>query len=233
MTGPTRAMVLAAGFGTRMRELTKNCPKPLLPVAGRPLIDRTFDQLEEVGVTDAVVNVHYLPDMVRDHMSERGTPRICFSDETDMILETGGGIAKALPLLGNEPFYVVNSDNIWLGESALDPLWECWNLAKMDALLLLAPVESAIGYTRAGDFALDDEGRLVRRGDKATAPFVFTGAQVLHPRLFENAPEGAFSLNLLWDKAIAAGRAYGVVHTDGWCDVGTPEGLEEATKAVM
>ncbi len=233
MNVPTKAMVLAAGFGTRMRELTRDCPKPLLEVTGRSLIDRTLDRLVEAGIRDAVVNLHYLPDMVREHLEKRDDIRIAFSDESDEILETGGGISKALPILGDTPFYVVNSDNIWLGKNAFDPLWECWNPAKMDALLLLTPIEGAVGYTRAGDFALDDDWRLVRRGDQPSAPFVFTGVQILHPRLFEGAPEGAFSLNILWDKAIAEGRAYGVVHTEGWCDVGTPEGLDDAAKALL
>ncbi len=233
MNVPTKAMVLAAGFGTRMRELTRDCPKPLLEVTGRSLIDRTLDRLVEAGIRDAVVNLHYLPDMVREHLEKRDDIRIAFSDESDEILETGGGISKALPILGDTPFYVVNSDNIWLGKNAFDPLWECWNPAKMDALLLLTPIEGAIGYTRAGDFALDDDWQLVRRDDQPSAPFVFTGVQILHPRLFEGAPEGAFSLNILWDKAIAEGRAYGVVHTEGWCDVGTPEGLDDAAKALL
>lgn len=227
-----KAMVLAAGLGTRMRHLTADRPKPLVPVRGRPLIDHALDRVAEAGVTEAVVNLHYRSDMLRAHLAERDSPAIAFSDETDLLLETGGGVAKALPLLGKSPFFVVNSDNIWLGPHAFAPLLAGWDAAAMDALLLLVPVAQAVGYTRAGDFSLDG-GKLVRRGAAAQAPYVFTGAQILSPALFEGCPNGAFSLNILWDRAIAAGRAYGVVHAGRWCDVGTPEGLTEAEEALQ
>ncbi len=267
-----KAMILAAGLGTRMRHLTADRPKPLVPVLGRTLIDRTLDRVAEIGVTKAVVNLHYRPDMLRAHLTSReascpgltrasispldprdgaeewtpgsspgvttrsndrreNTLRIAFSDETDRLLETGGGVARALPMLGDAPFLVANSDNIWIGERAFMPLLERWDPEAMDALLLLVPVARTVGYGRAGDFSLDG-GRLVRRGAAPTAPYVFTGAQVLSPALFRDCPEGPFSLNLLWDRAIAAGRAFGVVHPGRWCDVGTPEGLAAAEEAL-
>ncbi len=226
-----RAMVLAAGLGTRMRHLTADRPKPMVPVLGRPLIDRTLDRLGEIGVGEAVVNLHYRPDMLRAHVSGRKAPGVVFSDETGLLLETGGGVAKALPLLGDAPFMVVNSDNIWIGEDAFAPLAAGWDAGAMDALLMLVPVERAIGYSRAGDFFLGGE-KLIRRGDAPSAPYVFTGAQILSPSLFDDVPEGPFSLNLVWDRAIAAGRAFGIVHPGAWCDVGTPEGLAEAEEAL-
>jgi len=203
-----KAMVLAAGFGTRMRHLTADRPKPMVPVLGRPLIDRALDRVAEVGVTEAVVNLHYRPDMLRAHLTGRKMPEIAFSDEPDVLLETGGGVTKALPMLGDAPFLVVNSDNIWIGPDAFAPLAEAWDAAAMDALLMLVPVARAVGYTRAGDFSLDD------------GP------------LFDDVPDGPFSLNLVWDRAIASGRAQGIVHPGGWCDVGTPEGVAEAEAAL-
>ncbi len=232
MTAPHTAMVLAAGLGTRMRPLTNDRPKPLIEAAGRALIDRSLDCVEEIGVTRAVVNLHYFPEMVRGHLAGRDTPRIEYSDETGELLETGGGIVRALPLLGNDPFVVINSDNIWLGASALQPLIDAWQPDKMDVLLLMVPVETAIGYTRSGDFSLDDDQRLIRRGSRPSAPLVFSGAQIIKPSAFESAPEGPFSLNVVWDKIIASGRASGVVHHGGWCDVGTPDGLRLAEAAV-
>lgn len=225
-------MVLAAGLGTRMRHLTAERPKPLVEVAGRTLIDRTLDRLVETGVREAVVNLHYFPDMMRAHLAGRSAPAIRYSDETDALLETGGGVARALPLLGEEPFFAVNSDNIWMGDDPFRALSDGWDAGRMDALLLLVPREKAVGYTRAGDFSLDDAGRLVRRGESADAPLVFSGAQILSPRLFDEAPDGAFSLNMQWNIAIAAGRAFGVVHPGRWCDVGTPEGVTLAEEAL-
>ena len=232
MRAPYSAMVLAAGLGTRMRPLTNDRPKPLIEAAGRTLIDRSLDRVEEIGVNRAVVNLHYLPQMLRSHLVGRSTPAIEFSDETSELLETGGGIVRALPLLGEDPFVVINSDNIWIGERALSPLVEAWKPEAMDVLLLLVPVEKAVGYTRSGDFELDADARLVRRGEKPAASFVFSGAQIIKPDVFANAPEGPFSLNIVWDEIIASGRAFGVVHDGGWCDVGTPDGLRLAEAAV-
>ena len=232
MSAPHSAMVLAAGLGTRMRPLTNDRPKPLIEAAGRTLIDRSLDRVEEIGVNRAVVNLHYMPEMLRDHLSTRAVPSIEYSDETDELLETGGGIVRALPLLGGDPFVVINSDNIWIGDDALSPLTRAWRPEEMDVLLLLVPVDSAIGYTRSGDFELDDDARLVRRGKNPSAAFVFSGAQIIKPEVFANAPNGPFSLNVIWDEVIAAGRAFGVVHPSGWCDVGTPDGLRLAEAAV-
>ena len=226
-----RAMVLAAGLGMRMRPLTDDRPKPMVIAEGRTLIDRTLDRLTEIDIREAVVNLHYLPDVLTAHLAERTTPKILWSDETALLMETGGGIVQALPQLGTDPFVAINSDNIWLGEDALAPLTEEWRPDEMDALLLLVPVEKAIGYERTGDFSLD-EGRLVRRGERPAAPLVFTGAQIIAPHVFAGAPGGPFSLNIIWDKIIAEGRAYGALHRGGWCDVGTPQGLMQAEAAL-
>lgn len=256
-----KAMVLAAGLGTRMRHLTADRPKPLVPVRGRALIDHTLDRLAEIGIGEVVVNLHYRPGMLRAHLAARDRPAIAFSDETETLLETGGGVAKALPMLGGAPFMVVNSDTVWIGPDAFAPLVAGWDAGAMDALLLLAPVGRAVGYARAGDFFLDDaapcpgpdpgppsagnrpshgqapdqvRGRSVlrRRSTAPRAPLVFTGAQILSPALFRDVPEGPFSLNVIWDRAIAAGRAFGTVHPGAWCDVGTPEGLAETEEAL-
>ena len=232
MTCLKTAMVLAAGLGTRMRPLTSDRPKPLIEASGRTLIDRTLDCLQEIGIDRAVVNLHYYPNMMRRHLAQRDAPQIEFSDESGELLETGGGIVRALPMLGDDPFVVINSDNIWLGDRALLPLVEAWNPDEMDVLLLLVPIDTAVGYTRSGDFSLDDKGRLVRRGDNPTAPLVFSGAQIMKPEVFADAPEGPFSLNVIWDQVIASGRACGIVHTGGWCDVGSPGGLKLAEFAV-
>lgn len=231
MTVIDTAMVLAAGLGTRMRPLTNATPKPLLEVGDRALLDRTLDRVEEVGVRRAVVNAHYLADQIDAHLVGRPRPHLTLSDETDALLETGGGVKRALPLLDREAFIVVNSDNIWLGPRALAPLLEGWRGHTMDALLLLVPIDGAYGHSRPGDFFLDDD-RLRRRGEADRAPYVYTGAQILKRRLFDDAPAGAFSLNVTWDAAIADGRAYGVVHDGGWVDVGAPAGLADADALV-
>lgn len=231
MTDPHSAMVLAAGLGRRMRPLTDDRPKPMIEAAGRTLIDRTLDRLIEIGIERAVVNLHYLPDVLRAHLDSREAPGISYSDETALLLDTGGGIVQAMPQLGIDPFVVINSDNIWLGQTPLAPLVERWQPEQMDALLLLAPIETAVGYTREGDFFLENN-RLVRRGQRSSAPLVFTGAQIIAPHVFEGAQDGPFSLNVIWDRIIAEGRAFGVVHESGWCDVGTPEGLRLAEAAL-
>lgn len=226
----THAMILAAGFGTRMKPLTLSRPKPLLPVLGRPMIDHALDHVVEAGIGQAVVNLHYLGDMIRDHLAIRDTPRIAFSEE-DPILETGGGIRHALPWLSTKPFAVLNADAIWAGGNPLRPLLEAWRPAQMSALLLLVPKTRARGYTRPGDFFL--EGDLPRRrGNAPSARFVYTGAQIIAPEAFADAPEGAFSLNLIWDRLLAAGRLHAVVHPGSWVDVGTPAGLDEAEAAL-
>lgn len=230
MTGPERAMVLAAGFGTRMGALTAELPKPLLEVAGRALIDHALDHLAAVGVGRAVVNLHHLGGMIRSHLAGRTAPLIEFSEEA-AILETGGGVAQALPLLGPEPFYCMNADAIWTGPAPLPALSGAWDGGRMGALLLLVAREDAVSHAGPGDFFVDAAGRLTRRGAATSAPFVFTGAQIIAPGAFAGAPEGAFSTNLVWDRLIGEGRLFGAVHRGGWVDVGTPAGLRLAERA--
>ena len=227
MTMPGHAMVLAAGLGLRMRPLTKRTPKPLIPVAGRSMLDRVFDRLDEAGVPNRVVNTHWLADQIARHLANHSG--VILSHE-DVLLETGGGVADALPLLGAQPFFVCNADIIWLdgARPALIRLADAWDAARMDALLLLEPVGRAFGYEGPGDFFRADDGRLQRRGDAPTAPFVFTGVQILHPRLFADAPDGEFSLNILYDRAQAARRLCGLVHDGDWLHIGTPEILTAA-----
>ncbi len=208
MKRPSSAMILAAGLGTRMRPLTDTCPKPMLPLLGRPMIDLALDHAAAAGVTRAVVNLHYLGGMIRDHLAGRVEPEILFSEEQPEILDTGGGIAQALPLLGAEPFYVINSDAVWVGPNPLEALAAAWNPERMDALLLLAPRERARGYTRVGDFFLSGEGDVpVWRGEAEAAPMVYTGAQIIAPGVFGNAPRGPFPL---WDALTAWDRVAAV-----------------------
>jgi len=224
---PDTAMVLAAGLGTRLRPLTDHTPKPLITIAGRSLLDHCLDRLVEAGVRRAVVNIHWLGSQIREHLAPRRDITVTISDESDRLLETGGGIANALPLLGHAPFFAVNADLIWRdhGESALCRLAQAFDADAMDGLLLLQPRESATGHGGPGDFNLDAQNRLIRRGSRPAADFVYTGVQLLHPRLFAAAPAGAFSLNLLYDRAIAAGRLFGLLHHGDWMDVGTHDGL--------
>jgi MurNAc alpha-1-phosphate uridylyltransferase len=223
-------MVLAAGKGTRMRELTRARPKPLLEVAGRALLDHALDRVAEVRPARIVVNVHYLAGQVEAHLAGRD---VLISDERAALLETGGGVRRALPLLGAGPAFVVNSDSVWTGGAPLPALAAAWDPARMDGLLLLVPREAARGYTRPGDFFLGEDGRLARRGGAERAPYVYTGAQIVRAGAFAVGPEtGAFSANLVWDRMLAAGRLFGAVHRGGWVDVGTPEGLAEAEAAL-
>ncbi len=226
---PKTAMVLAAGLGTRMGPLTEETPKPLLKVGGRALLDHLLDRLATAGIETAVVNVHYLAAKIEQHLASRGTPAIAFSHEEER-LETGGGIARALPLLGPDPFFAVNADILWLNGpgSALDRLSAAWSDGQMDGLLLLHSTVEAYGYDGGGDFLIDPAGILQRRPEREVVPYLFTGVQILHPRLFAEAPEGAFSLNLLYDRAMARGRLHGIVHDGEWFHVGTPAGLAEA-----
>ncbi len=226
-------MILAAGLGTRMRPLTDTCPKPLLRLGGRPMIDLALDHAVAAGVRRAVVNLHYLGGMIRDHLARREAPEILYSDEQPEILDTGGGIAQALPLLGATPFYAINSDAIWVGPNPLAVLAAAWDPARMDALLLLVPRGQARSYTRPGDFSLSVKGDVpTRRGDGETAPLVYTGAQIIAPGTFADAPKGAFSLNLVWDALLAGGRLAAVSDPGGWVDVGSPSGLAEAETAL-
>lgn len=225
---PRRAMVLAAGLGQRLRPLTDTLPKPLVRVGGVPLIDTVLDRLDAAGVEEVVVNLHHLGHLIEAHLAGRHRPAIRFSHEAE-ILETGGGIRRALPLLGDEPFYVVNGKIVWLNGKvdALLRLAEAWDPERMDALLLLHPTVSAVGYHGLGDFQLDQEGRVRRRRAWEVVPFIYTGIQLLQPRLFQDAPEGRFSLNLLFDRAIEAGRLFGLRHDGEWYDVSTPDQLAQ------
>lgn len=225
------AMVLAAGFGTRMGALTRDRPKPLLSAGGRALIDHALDLVDGAGIGRAVVNLHYHGQQIRAHLAGRRAPRIAFSDEQPEILDTGGGVVRALPLLGPGPFAVLNSDAVFAGPNPVPALVSGWDPARMDALMLLVPVVRAHAYSRAGDFFLPADGAApARRGDAAAAPYVFTGAQILSPGALERAPAGPFSLNLCWDRLLAAGRLAAIVYPGAWIDVGTPEGLAQADR---
>lgn len=232
---PHTAMVLAAGLGKRMRPLTATRPKPLVEVAGRSLLDRTLDHLQAAGVRKAVVNVHYLADQIEAHLRRSAQPLdIAVSDERALLLETGGGVAHALPLIDGDPFYVVNSDNLWVdgATSSLQLLAQQWDGARMDALLLLVPLARATSHGGRGDFHMDPAGRLRWRREGRMAPFVYTGLQIVSRRLFDDAPTGAFGFRTLWNKALADGRLYGVMHAGLWSDVGTPAAVA-ATEALL
>ncbi len=230
-TPAKRGMMLAAGLGTRLRPITDTLPKPLIPVNGRSLLDRAIDRLEDAGVEQVAVNLFHLGHMIEDHLKKRATPKILFSPEEER-LETGGGIANALSLLGEDPFYAVNGDVLWLNgpKDALVRLRSAWDDAIMDGLLLVHSTVEAYGYKGMGDFNIDPAGVISRRPEGEVSPFLFTGVQILHPRLFDGAPEGSYSLNLLYDKAMEAGRLYAVVHDGEWFHVGTPKELDEAEK---
>ena len=230
---PRVAMVLAAGLGKRMRPITDTIPKPLVKIAGRTLLDRGLDSLEAAGVTRAVVNVHYFPQQIADHLARRATPQTVISDESDGLLDSAGGIVKALPALGPEPFYILNADTFWLdrSESNLDRLALAWDAAKMDILLMLADLDSATGHSGGTDFVVDVDGRLSRA---AGAPdgLTYAGAAIVDPALFAGAPEGPASLNRYFDAAIAAGRLYGMKMNGRWITVGTPDAIPLAEAAV-
>jgi len=225
-------MVLAAGLGERMRPLTLRMPKPLVTLAGRPLVDHVLDRLAAAGVKTAVVNVHYFPEQLEAHLAARQgkLPETLVSDERGVLLDTGGGVKKALPLLGPGPFFVHNADSVWSegATPALSRMLRLWNPAEMDCLLLLAPVATSIGYAARGDFSMAPDGRLARRGGGEVVPFAFAGVSLCDERLFKEAPEGRFSLNSLWDQALARGRLYGMRMDGRWMHVGTPEALAEA-----
>jgi MurNAc alpha-1-phosphate uridylyltransferase len=227
-------MVLAAGLGERMRPLTDRMPKPLVPVAGKSLIDHVLDRLAAAGVERAVINVHYLADMIERHLNGRTKPQIVISDERDKLLNTGGGVVKALGAIGREPFFHFNSDTIWIDgvKPNLERLAEAFDPATMEALLLLAPVSTSIGYPGRGDFTMAPDGRLTKRGERDIVPFVYAGAAILRPELFKNAPDGAFSLTTLFQRAEAAGRLHGLRLEGVWMHVGTPEAIKDAEAAI-
>lgn len=226
---PARAMVLAAGRGRRMRPLTDRVPKPLVRVGGRTLLDRVLDSLLHAGVETAVVNVHWLAERIERSLAGRAAPRIVVSRETEP-LETGGGIANALGLLGGDAFFAANADILWSDGPvpALERLAAAWRDADMDALLLVHPAGTASGYDGPGDFRMEASGRLARRGGDDRAPLVFLGLQILHPRLFDGAPDGVFPLGTLYRRAEDAGRLFGIAHDGAWHHVGTPAAVAEA-----
>jgi N-acetyl-alpha-D-muramate 1-phosphate uridylyltransferase len=235
----TTAMVLAAGLGTRMRPLTDTLSKPMVPLAGRPLIDHVLDRIADAGITRAVVNVHHFADGLEAHARQRVRPQIQISDERGEVLETGGGIVNALPLLGGEPFLIHNSDAVWIEERGavgattnIGRLMAAWDGSSMDGLLLLTLTNAMLGYSGAGDFDMDGQGRLVRRRAPTAAPFVFTGVSIAHPRLFDGAPTGRHSLNIPWNAAIARGRLFGVRATGRFMHVGTPQSIAEAERCI-
>jgi len=232
---PQTAMVLAAGYGERMRPLTNTRPKPLVTVSGRALLDHVLDKLAQAGVATAVVNVHYLADQIEAHVAGRKAPHIVISDERDKLLDTGGGVVKALPLLGTEPFLLVNSDSIWLDgtRSNLQRLAAAFDPEQMDALLLLAPSATSIGYSGRGDFAMAPDGRLRPRAEREVTPFVYAGAAIFSPTLFKDAPQGPFSLNRLFVKAAEAERLFGLRLDGIWMHVGTPDAIALAERTIL
>jgi MurNAc alpha-1-phosphate uridylyltransferase len=232
---PTKAMVLAAGLGVRMRPLTDHMPKPLVPVAGRALLDHVLDRLGEAGVDEAIVNVHYLPDQIIDHVASRAHPRVVISDERDQVLGTGGGVVKALPLLGTAPFFHVNADTMWIDgvRPNLARLAEAFDPARMDIMLLMAPTTSSIGYGGRGDYAMLADGALRKRREYQVVPFVYAGAAILSPSLFADAPPGEFSLTRMFDHANEQERLFGLRLDGVWMHVGTPDAVHAAEAAFL
>ncbi|MCB2050041.1 MAG: nucleotidyltransferase family protein [Novosphingobium sp.] len=230
------AMLMAAGLGKRMRPLTITRPKPMVKVAGKPMIDHALDQLRDAGVAKAVVNVHYLPDSLEAHVLARKEPSCTISDERDLLLETGGGMVKAAKEgLLPDPFFCVNSDNLWLDgpENSFRQLSRIWDADAMDALLLVVPHPGARNYDGKGDFHLDPVGRIRRRGRGRIAPFIYTGVQLVSHRLLRDAPSGPFSTNILWSRAIEEGRLYGTAFTGQWFEVGNPAAIAPTESALQ
>ena len=226
---PHTAMIMAAGLGKRMRPLTATRPKPLIEVNGKALLDHVLEKLRLAGVKRVVVNVHYLADALEAHLQTRNHGlEVIISDERDLLLETGGGLVRAAPLIDSDPFLALNSDNLWIDGPAdtLKLLASHWDGSKMDALLLLVPQARALNHNGMGDFHMDPTGRIRRREKSHVAPFVFTGIQIVSKRLLRDAPDGPFSTNILWDRAIEEGRCFGAVHQGLWFDVGTPQSIQ-------
>jgi MurNAc alpha-1-phosphate uridylyltransferase len=224
---------MAAGLGKRMRPLTATQPKPMVRVAGKPLIDHALDRLAEAGVTKAVANVHYLADSLEAHLKARKLPEVTISDERDLLLETGGGMKKALPLLP-DPFFCLNADNIWLDgpRNAFADLSDAWDSARMDALLLVVPHSRAVNFSGKGDFHMDAVGRLKRRRPGRIAPFIYTGIQLVSHRLLRDAPDGPFGTMQLWERAIEEGRLFGTSFTGRWFEVGSPDAIRPTEEAL-
>ncbi len=223
-------MIMAAGLGTRMRPLTDDRPKPLVEVRGKALLDHAIDRLVHAGVTLIVVNVHYRAEMVKAHLARRRDVEIRISEENDTLLGTGGGIVKALPHFEGQPFFVHNSDSVWVEGigHALERMTAYWNPDEMDALLLLASMVTALGFEGTGDFLLDAEGHVARVPEQRLSPFAYPGVQIVHPRVFDDAPQGEFSMNLLWNRTIERGRLHGIRLDGVWIHVGTPAAVNEA-----
>jgi len=232
---PTKAMVLAAGLGLRMRPLTDHMPKPLVRVSGQPLLDHVLDKLADAGVREAVVNVHYLPDQIIQHTASRTRPRIIISDERDVVLGTGGAVVKALPMLGNEPFFHLNADTMWIDgvRPNLARLAETFDPDRMDILLLMAPTTSSIGYGGRGDYGMLPDGALRKRREHQVVPFVYAGVAVMTPAIFADAPAGEFSLTRLFDRANEQERLFGLRLDGVWMHVGTPDAVQEAEEAFL
>jgi N-acetyl-alpha-D-muramate 1-phosphate uridylyltransferase len=232
---PTKAMVLAAGLGLRMRPLTERMPKPMVPVAGKPLLDHVLDRLADAGISEAVVNVHYLPDQIIDHVARRSHPRVIISDERDEVLGTGGAVVKALPLLGDAPFFHLNADTMWIDGTRpnLTRMAEAFDPARMDILLLMAPTASSIGYGGSGDYAMLPDGALRKRKENQVVPFVYAGVAIMSPALFADAPMGEFSLTKIFDLANERERLFGLRLDGVWMHVGTPDAIQAAEKAVL
>lgn len=230
----TTAMLLAAGLGTRMRPLSDKLPKPLVQVSGKPLIDHALERVRRDGIKKVVVNVHYKADLLDAHLSKVEEPEIVISDERKELLETGGGLRKALPLLGKSPFLVINTDSIWTESTkpALERLRDRWDSTQMDILMLLSATTSSIGYSGAGDFHINSDGSISRRAEFDVTPFVFTGVYAVHPRIFKGAPKGKFSMNLLYDEVIAKGRLKGLRHDGLWMEITTPEAIKTAEQVL-
>src|ERR1700680_3700389 len=232
---PTKAMVLAAGLGVRMRPLTDRMPKPLVPVAGRPLLDHVLDKLGDAGVREAVVNVHYLPDQIIEYVAGRTQPRIIISDERDLVLGTGGGVVKALPLLGPAPFFHVNADTLWIDgvRTNLARLAETFDPSRMGILLLIAATTSSIGYGGRGDYGMLPDGALRKRKEHQVVPFVYAGAAIMSPSLFADAPSGEFSVTKMFDAANEQERLFGLRLDGVWMHVGTPDAIHAAEEAFL
>jgi N-acetyl-alpha-D-muramate 1-phosphate uridylyltransferase len=232
---PDKAMVLAAGLGVRMRPLTERMPKPLVSVAGRPLLDHVLDKLGDVGVSEAIVNVHYLPDQIIAHVAGRKQPRVIISDERNEVLGTGGGVVKALPLLGEAPFFHLNADTLWIDgvRPNLMRLAEAFDPARMDILLLMAPTASSIGYEGNGDYAMLPDGALRKRREHQVVPFVYAGVAIMSPTIFAGAPRGEFSLTRMFDAANEQERLFGLRLDGTWMHVGTPDAIGAAEEAFL
>lgn len=230
---PNIAMVLAGGRGLRMRPITNTIPKPLVKIAGRTLLDRGLDTLAAAGVEKAVVNVHHFPEQIVAHVASRSRPRVAISDESAGLLDSAGGIVKALPKLGRDPFYILNADTFWIdqGEPSLIRLALAWDAARMDILLMLAALDSATGHTGGTDFLVNANGTLARAHNDP-AGLIYAGAAIVNPDIFAGAPEGPLSLNRYFDEAIAQGRLFGMAMRGSWITVGTPDAIPLAEAAV-